>query len=43
MHVPLGTAAGVGVFFHEHFAPYELVGAVSPRILGGTALTALRR
>lgn len=43
MRVPSGTAVGVGVLFHEHFAPYELVGAVSPPILGGTAFTALRR
>jgi len=43
MRVPLGTAVGVGVFFHEHFTLYELVGDASPPILGGTAFTALRR
>ncbi len=41
MLVPLGTAAGGVVFFHEHFALSELVGAAL--ILGGTAFTALRR
>lgn len=41
MLVPLGVAVGGVVFFHEHFAPHELVGAAL--ILGGTAVTALRR
>lgn len=41
MLVPLGTAVGGVVFFSEHFALYELVGA--GLILGGTAFTALRR
>lgn len=39
MLVPLGIAVGGAVFFHEHFAPHELVGAVL--ILGGSALPAL--
>lgn len=39
--VPLGIACGGFVFFHEHFAPHELVGAAL--ILGGTALTMLWR
>lgn len=41
MLVPLGTALGGALFFHEHFAVHELVGAVL--ILAGTAFTALRR
>ncbi|MFT3870315.1 MAG: DMT family transporter [Nibricoccus sp.] len=40
MLVPLGIAVGGAVFFHEHFAAHELVGAAL--ILGGTAFTALR-
>ncbi len=40
MLVPLGIAAGGAVFFHEHFAVHELIGAAL--ILGGTAFTALR-
>lgn len=41
MLVPLGIAVGGAVFFHEHFAAYELVGAAL--ILGGSALPALRK
>ncbi len=41
MLVPLGIALGGIVFFQEHFATHELVGAVL--ILGGTAVTASRR
>ena len=41
MLVPLGIAFGGAVFFREHFAPHELVGAVL--ILGGSALPALRK
>jgi drug/metabolite transporter (DMT)-like permease len=41
MVVPLGIAAGGAVFFAEHFAVHELVGAAL--ILAGTAFTALRR
>ncbi len=41
MLVPLGIALGGAVFFHEHFAPHELIGAAL--ILGGTAFTAVRR
>ena len=41
MLVPLGIAVGGAVFFSEHFAVYEMVGAAL--ILGGTAFTALRR
>ena len=41
MLVPLGIAAGGVIFFAEHFAPHELIGAAL--ILGGTAFTALRR
>lgn len=41
MLVPLGIAVGGIVFFQEHFAPPELVGAAL--ILGGTAVTAARR
>lgn len=41
MLVPLGTAVGGAVFFHEHFAVHELIGAAL--ILGGTTFTALRR
>ncbi|MEO6244477.1 MAG: DMT family transporter [Opitutaceae bacterium] len=41
MLVPLGIAAGGAVFFHERFAPHELIGAAL--ILGGTAFTAARR
>lgn len=39
MLVPLGIAVGGAVFFHEHFAVHEFVGAAL--ILGGTAFTAL--
>jgi len=38
MLVPLGVALGGAVFFHEHFAPHELLGAAL--ILAGTAFTA---
>ena len=41
MLVPLGIAIGGVVFFAEHFASHELVGAAL--ILGGTAVTAVRR
>ena len=41
MLVPLGIACGGVLFFAEHFAPHELIGAAL--ILGGTALPALRR
>ena len=41
MLVPLGIAAGGAVFFREHFAPHELVGAAL--ILAGSALPALRK
>jgi drug/metabolite transporter (DMT)-like permease len=41
MLVPVGVAVGGAVFFAEHFALHELVGAVL--ILGGTAFTAIRR
>lgn len=41
MLVPLGIAVGGAVFFHEHFALHELVGAAL--ILVGTAFTALRK
>jgi drug/metabolite transporter (DMT)-like permease len=41
MLVPLGVAIGGVVFFAEHFAPHELIGAAL--ILGGTAVTAARR
>jgi drug/metabolite transporter (DMT)-like permease len=41
MVVPLGIAVGGAVFFHEHFAPHELLGAAL--ILAGTAFVALRR
>ena len=41
MLVPLGIAVGGVVFFREHFAPHELLGAVL--ILGGSALPALRK
>jgi drug/metabolite transporter (DMT)-like permease len=41
MLVPLGIAVGGAVFFHEHFAPHELLGAAL--ILGGTMFTAARR
>ena len=41
MLVPLGIAVGGAVFFREHFAPHELVGAML--ILGGSALPALRK
>jgi drug/metabolite transporter (DMT)-like permease len=40
MLVPLGIAIGGMVFFHEHFAPHEMIGAAL--ILGGTAYTAVR-
>jgi drug/metabolite transporter (DMT)-like permease len=39
--VPLGIAAGGYAFFHERFAPHELVGAAL--ILGGTAFTVIRK
>lgn len=39
MLVPLGIAVGGAVFFHEHFAVHEMIGAAL--ILGGTAFTAL--
>lgn len=41
MLVPLGTAIGGAVFFHEHFTLAELIGAAL--ILAGTAFTAIRR
>ncbi len=41
MVVPLGIAVGGALFFHEHFAPHELLGAAL--ILAGTAFVALRR
>lgn len=41
MLVPLGIAVGGVVFFREHFATHELVGAAL--ILGGTTFTAIRR
>ena len=41
MLVPLGIALGGAVFFREHFAVHELLGAVL--ILGGSALPALRK
>lgn len=41
MLVPLGVAVGGVVFFREHFAVHELVGAAL--ILGGSALPALRK
>ncbi len=41
MLVPLGIAVGGAVFFQEHFAPHELIGAAL--ILGGTVFTALNR
>ncbi len=41
MLVPLGIAMGGAVFFHEHFAVHEMVGAAL--ILGGTAFTALTK
>lgn len=41
MLVPLGIAAGGAAFFHERFAPGELLGAAL--ILGGTAFIAVRR
>ena len=40
MLVPLGTALGGMVFFSEHFALHEVIGAAL--ILGGTAFTAVR-
>lgn len=40
MLVPLGTALGGMVFFREHFALHEVIGAAL--ILGGTAFTAVR-
>jgi len=40
MLVPLGIALGGMLFFHEHFAPHEVLGAML--ILGGTAYTAFR-
>jgi drug/metabolite transporter (DMT)-like permease len=41
MLVPLGIAIGGVVFFREHFAPHELLGA--GLILAGSALPALRQ
>ena len=41
MLVPLGIAVGGAVFFHEHFTPHEILGAVL--ILAGCAFTAFRR
>jgi len=41
MLVPLGIAVGGAVFFREHFAPHELVGAVL--ILAGSALPAMKK
>jgi drug/metabolite transporter (DMT)-like permease len=41
MLVPLGIACGGVLFFAEHFASHELIGAAL--ILGGTALPAWRR
>jgi drug/metabolite transporter (DMT)-like permease len=41
MLVPVGIGIGGFVFFQEHFAPHELVGAAL--ILVGTAFTAVRR
>jgi drug/metabolite transporter (DMT)-like permease len=41
MLVPLGIAVGGAVFFNEHFALHELIGAAL--ILGGTTFTAVRR
>lgn len=41
MLVPLGIAAGGAVFFSEHFAPVELLGAAL--ILAGSAFPAVRR
>jgi drug/metabolite transporter (DMT)-like permease len=41
MLVPVGIAAGGVVFFGEHFAVHDLVGAAL--ILGGTAVSAVRR
>jgi len=40
MLVPLGIAVGGVVYFREHFAPHELIGAFL--ILAGSALPALR-
>jgi drug/metabolite transporter (DMT)-like permease len=40
MLVPLGTALGGMVFFNEHFALHEVIGA--GLIIGGTAFTAMR-
>ena len=40
MLVPLGTALGGMVFFREHFALHEVIGAAL--ILGGTAFAAMR-
>ena len=40
MLVPLGIALGGMIFFSEHFAPHEMVGAAL--ILAGTAFTAVR-
>lgn len=41
MLVPLGIAIGGVIFFHEHFATHEVIGAAL--ILAGTAFTAWRR
>jgi drug/metabolite transporter (DMT)-like permease len=40
MLVPLGIALGGMVFFGEHFAPHEVIGAAL--ILSGTAYNAVR-
>jgi drug/metabolite transporter (DMT)-like permease len=40
MLVPLGTALGGMLFFHEHFALHEMIGAAL--ILGGTTYTVVR-
>lgn len=40
MLVPLGTALGGMLFFHEHFTPHEMIGAAL--ILGGTTYTVVR-
>lgn len=41
MLVPLGIAVGGVVFFHEHFLPHEIIGAVL--ILIGSGLPAIQR
>ena len=40
MLVPLGTALGGMLFFHEHFTAHEMIGAAL--ILGGTTYTVVR-